>query len=330
MRGFRRSPSALLVVALMAVACGSGGGEDVGGTPTVTTGPTGATTGATGEATGTTGATPGNLDACALVNEADATAALLGTDVERVEDPIAEDLLNQPAVGTFESVCYFRPVPDDGDRMVATIVFTPGSISDDQFEDIVADGSARGGGHNFEAWEVEDAIFVRKGEVILLVRAVIRPGGAPDEATEFALASLAAARVTLEPSGPEIAACGLLTSEIVTAALGGGAIVPSGGSEIDDQTTACGFAGATESVVVVLYLTTGPLAATRFTDFKETESAREEFEEIVGLGDDAFQGSQGIVVLVGETLVDVQVMVDSYGTDIDAARTMAEAVVGSL
>jgi hypothetical protein len=250
--------------------------------------------------------------------------------VERVEDPIGEGLLNAPIVGTFESVCYYRPVPDDGDRQVATVVFTPGSISETDFERIVADGSDRGGGFNFDIWVIDQTMLVRKGDVVIIVRATTDEDSAPNEAAEYELALLAAVRVPAAPEDSDVAACRLLTSELVGSALGD-PVVSSGGAVLDDQTTACGFAATTRPTAVLLFLTEGPDAATQFEDFRRDASGDDAYADIEGLGDAAFQSSLGVSVLAGDAYIDLRVLsVIGDDENVEASRSLAEAVVASL
>lgn len=335
MRTMRGVAPAFVALALVLAACSSStpegpdGDTATGPTGGTSTGATGGATGPSGGPTGATGATGSTaLDACALVTEADASATLDGATVELVEDPFGEGLLNDPIVGSLETVCYYRPVPDDGDRQVAVVVFTPGSISEDDFEQIVADGSERGGGFNFEMWVIEQTMLVRKGDVVAIVRATTDEGSAPDEGAEYELALLASARIP-EAADPGTAACEVLTSGAVAGAIGG-EIVPSGGTVLDDQTSACGYAASTTPTVVVLYLTMGPLAATRFEDFRDSAEDEDGFAGIDGLGDAAFQSPAGVTVLVGDTLVDVRVQAFPDAADPGVAAALAEAAVASL
>jgi hypothetical protein len=331
MRSIRGFAPSLIVFALVLTACGSSAREtpDGGSAPGATsTGATAGPTGPTNEPTGATGST--GLEACALVTEADASSTLDGSTVELVEDPVGEGLLNEPLVGTFESVCYYRPVPDDGDRQVATVVFTPGSISEADFEQIVADGSERGGGFNFDIWVIDQTMLVRKADVIVIVRATTDEGSAPNESAEYELALLAAVRIPADPEESDVAACRLLTSELVGSALGD-SVVPSGGAVLDDQTTACGFAATTRPTAVLVFLTEGSAAATQFEDFRRDASGDDAYADIDGLGDAAFQSSLGVSVLAGDAYLDLRVLsVIGDEDNVEASRSLAEAVVDAL
>ena len=311
------------LLATLLAACG-GSGEDpppatgtTGGSGSTAPSPTGATAGSTGVSAS---------DACALVTEADASAVLEGP-VEIVEDPAGEGLINDPAVGAIEDVCYYRPVPDDGDRVAVVVTFVPGSITEQDLQEIAASGSDRAGGMNFRVWSVDQTILVSKEDRVLVVGATTEPGRAPDESAEYALATLAAGRLPGEPAGPENTACQLFTSELASSTLGGAEVIASGGVVIDDQTSGCGFAGMTEPSVMVVYLTTGPLAAERFATFEEGDADSEDYAEVTDLGDDAFQSYPGISVLVGDTFVDVNVTTGPGVADYEAARTIAEALI---
>ena len=314
---------ALVSLLFLLAACG-GSGDDAPEPTGSTGGASGGSAQTTGSATSSTGA-PAS-DACALVTEADASAVLAGP-IEIVEDPRGEGLVSAPTVGTIDDVCYFRPVPDDGDRAVVIVTFVPGSISEEELQGVVASGGERGGGMNFRVWSVDQTILISKEDVVLAVGATTDVGSAPDESTEYALATLAASRLPARPAGDDNTACRLLTPSLASAALGGAEVIASGGVIVDEQTSGCGFAATAESSVMVLYLTSGPLAASRFADFKETDAGSEDFAEITDLGDEAFQSYPGIAVLVGNTLVDVNVTTGPGAADYDAARTLAEAIV---
>lgn len=338
----RRLLPVVLALGLVAAACGSS--DDAAGQ----TGVSGAT-GATGEtnaaqATGATATTAGTgptavtggdglevIDACGLLLASQAEIVFDG-QAELVEDPFGEGLLDDSQTG-YQSVCYYRPVPDDG-RVVFLLVL-PDGFADTELEALV-EGALFLGGSGFQMWDVDGAIVANKGDVVFMVGVISDLDGGPDRNTGLELANLAAARLPADEPDPANAACQLLTEELVESVFGGD--FAFGGDAIDDDSqSGCAFVSPTEGASVELLFVTGTGATSMYEEFEARDADAPIFEPIRDVGDDAYAmvfdfPHLDLYVLAGDAMFRIAIQLHDIeaAPDLDLATELAGELVAAL
>jgi hypothetical protein len=329
----RAMPSHRLVVlvtvgALTAVACSSGGGD---AEATASTGATGwtAATGATAAApTSPTGASGVPSSACQLFTQADAEE-LFGEPVEQVADAVELGLITASAIPAGTGVCYYRPTPDDGSRFAAVAVLPPGALTEEEYRAQVEGGVGLGGPGD-DGFEVNGGIITRVGDTVVLAVATTAPGKANDPSAGLEIATLVVSRLPPPEPDPDNPACGLLTEELAESVLGIDLAFDSD-LIVDDQRSGCVFHddGTGGPTSVYLSLTRGPDAASDYRAAHEGSEDGAEFQEIDGLGDEAFATAYDVFVLAGDSLLRITVQAGAE-FDVEGAIELGRAIVERL
>jgi hypothetical protein len=322
-----RKASSIALLAALLCACSGQDPAPSASTPslTATTGAAGATratgaSGATGSPAGASGSATSVPAACELLTQDDAEA-ILGGPVEMVADPAAEGLIAAEGPAARADICYYRPVPDDGDRFASIAVFPPGSMSEEEFQAEAESAVPIG----FDRFEKDGAILARVGDVVIAAVATTSPGSSADPSASLQIVSTATGRLPPPVPDPANPACGLLTEEALVAALGG-EFAFEGDEIVDEDQSGCAYIGLTDPMSVRLLLVTGEEAASAFEERKANDADAPIFEPLPGVGDDAYSLGPQAYVLVGDELLAITIA----SPDLDASTQLAVALAREL
>jgi hypothetical protein len=270
------------------------------------------------------------IHACRLVSANDALFTMGWQDIDNVDDPFESPVFD----GTEEalsSACLYQPEPDDGTSFAAIGVFTPEHMASD-FDDEVADGLELTG-VGYDAWNVEQGVFVRQGDVGFLVVASSNPGSrdlpAAAELADTAVIKLANFETPAPKADPNVAACQLLTEEAAEASLDEADLTLDESHAYDDQRSDCEYATSDDSFRIIVYLSQGTAAREDFDSLKKGAIDADRYEKVEGLGDEAFSNGD-IFVISGDAFLDVGIVVNEEERDLELETELARRLLNAV